>query len=404
MSFKNLYISLISLLLLTSTVVFNTRNSDSTYTLLTIKSESIAGESISLKFAFTGDSEVLLYGSNSYGSILLEPEVNDKELIFILPEVMSNKSGVFNWKLQTTSHPISGHITIQPKSEIKAIESYLGPPSIEAGGTDYTMLVVIPTDDLDNPLADSTSVTIKHQFLTNAYASDVSTEHGFAFKNINSETKKGRILISSECLDLNSKEFDVNVLPAIPTDFKIASERIHNYADGNQITTFKTSLIKDRYDNTVSDGTFVTFFITNKAGYKSKTSGTTINGIARAKLLHPDFEDQWNIKAYVEGMANSNTIVLNYKQAISDFEVAFSEDNRTVTLGPIQSFMSQRVPDGLTVKLSIFKDGMLIHQLIKDTFNGMAEFYLDNDRYPKGVYDVELKTAGIVKSYKSINL
>lgn len=404
MTFKYLYISFISLLLLTSTVVVNTLESDATYTLLTEKHEFIAGESIALRFAFTGDSEVLLYGSNSYGSILLEPEVNNKELKFMVPEVMSNKSGVFNWQLQTTSHPISGHITIHPKSKIEAIESYLGPPSIEAGGTDYTMLVVIPTDDLDNPLADSTSVTIKHQFLTNTYASDVMTKNGFAYKNISSETKKGRMLISSACLDLNSKEFDVNVMPAIPTNFKIDSERIHDYADGNQITTFKTSVIKDRYDNIVSDGTFVTFFITNNAGYKSKTSGTTINGMASANMLHPDFEDQWSIKAYVEGMANSDTIVLNYKQAISDFKVAFSEDNRTLTLGPIQSFMSQRVPDGLTIKLSIYKDGMLVHQPTKDTFNGMAEFYLDKDRYPKGVYDFELKVAGIVKSYKTINL
>ncbi|MBU2921987.1 hypothetical protein KO504_11595 [Winogradskyella psychrotolerans] len=404
MTFKYLYISFISLLLLTSTIVVNTIENDATYTLLTTKREFIAGESITLRFAFTGDPEILLYGSNSYGSILLEPEVNDQELTFVLPRVISNKSGVFNWQLQTTSHPISGHITIHPKSKIEAIESYLGPPSVEAGGTDYTMLVVIPTDDLDNPLADNTSVTIKHQFLTNTYASDVITKNGFAYKNIYSETKKGRMLISSACLDLNSKEFDVNVMPAIPTNFKIASERIHDYADGNQITTFKTSVIKDRYDNIISDGTFVTFFITNTAGYKSKTSGTTINGIASAKMLHPDFEDQWSIKAYVEGMANSDTIVLNYKQAISDFEVAFSEDNRTLTLGPIQSFMNQRVPDGLTIKLSIYKDGMLVHQPTKDTFNGMAEFYLDKDRYPKGVYDVELKTAGIVKSYKTINL
>lgn len=404
MTFKHLYISLLSLLLLSSTLVINTMKDDNTFTLLTTKSDYVAGDTIELKFTFTRNSEVLLYGSNSYGSILLQPIVHKNELKYVLPEAISNKSGIFSWRLQTKSNTLSGQITIEPKSKIKAIESYLGPPSIQAGGTDYTMLVVIPTDDLDNPLADSTSVNIKHQFLKDEYASDVITKHGFAYKNIYSETKNGRMLISSECLNLNSKEFDVNVMPAIPTNFKIDSERIHDYADGNQITTFKTSVIRDRYDNIVSDGTFVNFFITNKAAHKSKTSGTTINGIASAKMLNPDYEDQWSVKAYVEGMANSDTIVLNYKQAISDFSIVFSKDNRTITVGPIKSFMSQRVPDGLTIKLSIYKGGVLIHQPTMDTFNGMAEFYLDNDRYPKGDYNLELKVAGMVKSYNAINL
>ena len=42
---------------------------------------------------------------------------------------------------------------------------YLGPPSIEAGGKDFSMLVTIPTDTLDNPLLENTNVAVKRQFL-----------------------------------------------------------------------------------------------------------------------------------------------------------------------------------------------------------------------------------------------
>ena len=42
----------------------------------------------------------------------------------------------------------------------------------------------------------------------------------------------------------------------------------------------------------MSDGTYVSFFITNKKGNILKTSGTTIQGIAHSKIIHPDFEEK----------------------------------------------------------------------------------------------------------------
>ena len=60
------------------------------------------------------------------------------------------------------------------------------------------------------------------------------------------------------------KKFDVNIMPSIPTNFTISTHRNHTYADGNQITTFSTSIIKDTLGNTVSDGTYVEFYIRNK--------------------------------------------------------------------------------------------------------------------------------------------
>jgi hypothetical protein len=402
MTLKYLYILLFCVVLAT-TVVISDNQDESSYTLTSNQTTSIAGDPLELSFSFKGSSDVSLYCSNSYGSIILNPNVNGNKLNFKIPVEISKKSGVLNWKLIAEKTEVNGQIDIQPKPTIKTIESYLGPPSIEAGGKDYTMLVVIPTDELDNPLADSTKIAIKHQFLANENASDVFTTHGFSYKNIYSETKSGRILISSECLDLNSKEYDVNVMPALPTNFKIEADRIHNYADGNQIATFKTSVIKDRYDNTISDGTFVAFFITNKVGYKAKTSGLTINGIATAKMIHPDHEDHWSIKAYVEGMANSEAITLDYKQAVSDFDVTFSEDKRTISVGPLKSFMNQRIPDGLQVKLLIYKNGQLEEELIESSFNGNAKFNLKTDRFPKAKYSLEVKVAGMTKTFSDLS-
>ncbi|WP_299117749.1 hypothetical protein [uncultured Winogradskyella sp.] len=401
MTLKHIYISVIAVVIIALTTLQNDKSKE-TYSLKTEVAPVFAGDVIILEFSSNSNNMVQLYCSNSYGSVLLSPDIENKVLKFHIPESIAKKSGVLNWQLITATNPLEGKIIVKPKPSIKTIESYLGPPSIEAGGTDYTMLVVIPTDDLDNPLADSTKVQVKHQFLDNQANDLIFTKNGFAYKNIYSYQPSGRILISSESLGLSSKEYDVNVMPAIPTDFSIEAQRIHDYADSNQITTFETSILKDRFNNVISDGTFVNFYITDKNGNKTVTSGASINGIAKSKILHPDHEDQWTVKAYIEGMANSDSITLDYKQAVSDFEVAFSEGNRIINVGPLQSFMNQKIPDGLVVKLKVYTNDNIIDELSQESYNGYVKFKLNEDRFSATKYNFVIETAGITKSYNNI--
>ena len=400
MNFKFTYIlisGLITLLCLT------TNGNNVEIKLLTKETTFEAGESIVLKFSNNAGEKPILYLSNSYGSTVIYPNMASGVINYQIPQSISKKTGVLNWKL-LANNSLSGKLNINSKHEIASLETYIGPPSIEAGGTDYSMLVVIPTDINDNPLSDSTKVIVKHQFLNNQRHEDVFIKNRIAFKNIYSETKTGRILVSSECLELNSKEYTVNVLPTIPTDFTISYHRNHNYADGNQITTFSTSIIKDKLGNIVSDGTFIEFFINNSSNHILKTSGTTINGIATAKMIHPVHKDTWTVKAFVEGMAESNKIELIYNPIILDFKSVFSEDNRIITIGPLKSFMNQMVPDGLEVSLSVYENNKKIQTLTKSAFEGFATFKLDDNRFPIKNYTIKIKTADIEKTYTNIKL
>lgn len=371
--------------------------------LLTKTTQFKAGETVVLKFSNTTGEIPNLYISNSYGSTIITPDVTSQILSYRIPQSISKKTGVIRWKI-LMKNSISGTISILPKQETASLETYLGPPSIEAGGTDYAMLTVIPTDIHDNPLADNTKVTVKYQFLENEVKNDILIKNRIAYKNIFSPNKTGRILVSSECLNFNSKEYTINVMPAIPTDFLISHQRNHNYADGNQITTFLTSIIKDSLGNIVSDGTYVEYFITNKSKHILKTSGTTINGIAKAKMIHPDHEDQWLVKAFIEGIAESNTIKLAYKPIISDFEILFSKNNRTITIGPLKSFMNQMVPDGLEVTLYAFENETKLQTIRKSTFEGFVTFKLDTNNFPSKHYTFKIKTAGIEKTCTNIKL
>ncbi len=398
------YISFFLIVLMSCYTTGQNNEVTTDFSLETTQTEFEVGNLIELKFSTSREVTPLLYCSSSYGSTLITPTYKNKQLSYKIPSSVSNKIGVVRWKLIFEKTSLSGTFIIKPKEEVSSIETYIGPPSIEAGGKDYTMLVVIPTDSLDNPLSENTLVQAKHQFLNSEINDEIYTKNLIAYKNIYSQKESGRILVSSESLETNSKEFSITVFPAIPIDFKISASRPHDYADGNQITTFNTSTIIDKQNNIVSDGTYVTFFITNEKGNVLKTEGSTINGIATSKMIHPDYETQWSIKAYVDGIAESDVITLNYKQVIKDFDVVFSENNREIIIGPLQSFMKQIIPDGMQVKLLIYKNNSLFKTETKTSFEGLVTFYLKPDVYTKDTYTIVVKTAGIEKTLNSKTL
>ncbi|SFI50716.1 hypothetical protein [Olleya namhaensis] len=404
MLLKRTYIFVLGLILLSSFAIVQHNDATNPIQLVTTQTDYNVGKPIVLKFTDSEVEKPLLYCSNSYGSTLVSAIAEEGTLQYIIPENIIKKIGVVNWIVLDKNKSATGQFNINPKAEVATMETYIGPPSIEAGGTDYTMLVVIPTDSLDNPLPTNTKVNARFQFLASEENDDIFTNNLISWRNINSKRESGRMLVSSESLGINSKEFTINVWAAIPTDFKISAKRPHNYADGNQVTTFNTSVIKDKQDNVVSDGTFVTFFITNDHGNILKTTGTTINGVAHSKIIHPDFKDNWSIKAYVDGMAESDTIALSYQSVIEDFYVAFANKNREILVGPLQSFMEQMIPDGLHVKLLIYKDNVLIDTIIKTSFNGYVTFNLKPAVYQNDTYRFSVETAGINKTFNNKKL
>ena len=121
-------------------------------------------------------------------------------------------------------------------------------------------------------------------------------------------------------------------------------------------------------------------------------------------MIHPDYKTQWSIKAYVDGMAESDSITLNYEQVIEDFEVNLSKNNRDITVGPLQSFMQQMIPDGLHVKLKIYQNEKLINTITKTSFNGYVNFKLKPAIYNNGTYNFSIETAGLSKEFKSKEL
>ncbi len=374
-------------------------------TLTVPKNEFIAGESIVFsahKKLKTNTVLPQLVIESTFGVIVVNGVITETGVTYTLPNLITRRIGLVDWQLVLNSKILqSGIIKITPNiTKNNGLESYFGPRSISAGDIDFSMLVIVPSDVYDNPVIDNTAVDLKYQFENEVTEVALKTKDLIAWNNIPAPHKSGRILVTALCNGIKSKELTSIVFPANATTFKIDYTRDHAYADGNQIIRFRTSIIKDEYGNVISDGTLVSFTAENSNGIQLQAVGLSIGGVAIAKMLHPDEKDTWKVDAYVTGAAKSNTINVSFKTAFSDYPVNISKDNRRIIVGPITSFMDQLAPDGLLVRLTIFDHNhQLIEKKVSTLQNGNATFFLDADFYPSGNYTIEIKTAGIIKTY-----
>lgn len=404
MSIKSQHIILLGLVLtfcIGFTMMVNVSESPKV-TLQTTQKVFEAGDEIPLDFEYKGNIQTQLLLKSSYGSTVLSSATGK----YTIPKYVAKKKGRLQYVLFHNSKRIfEGYLVITSKSTSAIdLESYIGPPSIVAGGTDYTMHVVIPADIYDNPLADDTPMVFKHQFLGIEKENVHYTKDMIGWKNTFSYDKKGKVLLSSEIGDINSKEFTVDVFSALPEDFEIFGFREHQYADGNQVTKFTTEVIKDQYNNIISDGTMVSFVIKNTKGAILTSNGVTVNGIATAKVLHPDHKDSWEVKAFINGIAESNTLTFDFDPVLKDFEVDFSSDNRRITVGPLTSFMEQLIPNGALVKLEVYKEGKELETKMKTSSDGKVVYILEAGFFPSGSYDIVITSLGVEKTVKNVNL
>ncbi|WP_405351094.1 hypothetical protein [Nonlabens sp. Asnod3-H03] len=360
-----------------------------------------AGHKINLKFKGNNTSAHDLLLSYNLGSTIVNPQMKGSFVNYKIPQFISNMSGMVKWQLGNTTQ--RGRFTITPVSQTVKMETYIGPPSIIAGNSDYSMAVSIPLDSLDNVQKDDTAVLFNYNKETTRTQNLSTVDNLIAFDYIYSTEKTGNILFAANVDEQFSKEFTVEIKAGLPVDFTLSRKRNHPYADGNQLVTFYTSILKDRYNNIASDGTLVTFYITNSSGAVLQTTGTTIKGIATASMIHPEKAEKWSVTAAVAGIASSDTITMEFEQVFDNYDIQLNDGNRTITVGPLKSFMGQIIPDGVTVELKI-KGKNINENYLKQSYNGQVQFKLNPDLIPNGIYNIEVITGGISRKIKNVKL
>ncbi len=365
------------------------------------RDQMVSALGIALPFAEykTNDVEdVYLLVSGTYNTSLIEPEKYEGAFKINLPPQITSRAGVVAWRLiqneQTVQH---GSFRLLPDTlAMGKIENYLGPRSITANDRDYTMLVSIPTDTLDNFLPDHTAISLNSQFNQNINKTTVRLKHNFAWQRIPAPLKTGRISTGSTLGKIASKELIADVFPDLPQDFNITAQAHHYYADGNELITFKTSQITDAHGNIMTDGTLVTFFMTNEHGRYWEVNANTINGYAFAKALHPEQPTTWKVEAAIKGMAKTSPIMVKFSPIIDKIPL-FINSARSLTVGPLTSYLGQLVQDGIHVQIVIKGKSHSIY-----THDGAASLALPQDQFPPGTYKVGVSTLGLKTSKEII--
>ncbi len=297
---------------------------------------------------------VKLVVSGTYGTTILQPEKSGERWVFSIPPAISTRAGMVEWRLVQHQKTVqSGEFELMPTvKNLGKLENYLGPRSIVASERDYTMQIAIPTDSLDNMLPDRTQLSLNHQFKNQITKTPASLKNGFAWQRIQAPLTTGRITVSSTLQNISSKELVADVFPDVAIDFQIIVDQNHTYADGNEITTFKTSRITDKHGNVMTDGTLVQFFMSDASGTQWQTMGSTINGYAFAKAIHPQTPTTWQVKAVIQGIAESPDLEVTFKSVIEEIPVRLQKD-KTLIVGPLTSYLGQIIPDGVQVTIDI---------------------------------------------------
>lgn len=337
--------------------------------------------------------------SGTYGTTVLKPQLDQNQLVIHIPKVISQHAGIIEWEL------VAGETTLEKGSfkllpnikQLKTVENYVGPRSIIANERDYTMLVSIPVDSLDNMLPDQTVVQMSKQFKGAISNTAKEIQSGFAWQRIAAPLTTGRLITGSTLQQISSKELVVDIFPDIAVPFKIETSSNHNYADGNEIIILQTDQIKDSHGNIMTDGTLVTFFIKGDHDNSWQTAASTVNGYAFAKALHPQAPSIWTVKGVITGMVESPELTIKFKPIIDKIPFSFTE-NSTVMIGPLTSYLGQLVPDGIPVELKI--DGK---EILLKTKNGIATYTFDTKITLPNTYELEINALGITTT-KSIKL
>lgn len=332
--------------------------------------------------------------STSLGTSAISQTITDNPLHeFSIPAWIANSGGKVYWEVmdQEQSADQGSFEIIANLQNRPTPETYMGPPTLEAGADESAMIVILPTDNYDNLLPDQTTLDLSEWFesQTNLYPLQVTNR--FAWKRISNRQQSGRILMGITVGDGRTKEQRLDILPGSATAFQLEAQRVHPYADGNQIVKLKTSVIQDTWDNIVADGTAVRFQITSDAGTYLEAIGTSMDGVASVQLEHPSTAQTWSVIASVGQEILTEPMSLYFESILE--EIPFRLENRTLTIGPLTSYLQQWIPEGTLVTITSASGRIETAA----SHNGKVAFELQSTQWPSGSYDIRITCLGKTK-------
>jgi hypothetical protein len=350
-----------------------------------------------------GTSATLLL-QGSYGPRIITGEFQEGLATLPLSSSLTQQAGVVTLVVTTQGYSGSAKIIIEAGPPVEPVTPLVGARSIVADGEHWSMAVVVPFDQYNNPIADGTPVNIQALHPGNKLE-QIKSEiaHLVGWGRVYSGTKKGRTIIAVTVDGVPGPEGALLEVPGPPIPFDLTASPPILPADGRLLTSLRTSILVDQFGNELLDGTQVTFLVEDDEGTIRLLPANTINGTAVTSLQAPLEPSIVTVTAHTFGVSSQPEQVV-FGAAARDFPVQVTIDSEEGSIhmraGPVLSNLGQYIPDGTPVLFSAISDDGVLHRASGEVERGYATAVLRLVELPSGSYDVRARAGDASGSAK----
>jgi hypothetical protein len=354
-----------------------------------------AGESLKITVASLGAPNsmiVTLLAVGSYGLRVYQSSFRQGEALFLLPGNETRQSGMVFLTALASQARGTAQLLIQPAPPVEPLTPLVGARAIIADAQHWSMTVLIPFDVFGNPVMEGTRVELLILHPGNHLEKKLLVVRNLlAWTRVFSGIRAGRTLIVARIGQVHGFEGTLLEVAGWPVPFDLSANPPSLPADGHLLTTLSTTVIQDKFGNSMPDGTLITFIVRAPDGSFSTIPAYTIGGIAHVPLQAPRQPGRYVVQATVLGV-ESHPLVLQFTPgpAASTFPLVLQKDvvNDAYILqaGPMLGSLGQYIPDGTPVRFVITDAHGQVQELDGAAIAGYASVELLSAQFPKGTY------------------
>jgi hypothetical protein len=344
--------------------------------------EVTAGSTIEIVVEGRRPGDVELDVIDAFAATTFAATMSDGRATITLPAALSSTSGLVTFVAhgiddEGRTDSVVATTMIVPDGAAAEVDIHAGPRTIIADGVDQTMVTAIAADSFGNPLRDGEAVIIS---LVDESGPDLkvtaAVDHGIAARLIAADTSAGSIeVFATADSGASSRRVGFEEVPGAATSVQsVLAGTLALVADGRTLLDISTAVIADRFGNRLPDGHLVQLHSDGPNGVGVATA-TTIDGIARFRLIAPSRPGTVSIEVAVDGITGE-TAELAFTAAVSSIPIDIVRDdsNRAaVQVGPVLDELGAVVTDGTPVTATI---GDRVDPIEVPLLNGVAEIDL----------------------------